>query len=183
VTTTAPPIDITRALATPGYMEPAELSWLATQASRSHLIAEIGSWQGRSTRAIADHTPGTVFAIDHFLGVPELLYELTDRPPYWLYKNFTMHLIDRDNVIPVRQSSRDAARLLATLSFDLIFIDGSHIYEDVKQDIRLWKPLVSPGGLLCGHDALEAVGVEHAVGELLPNAEIADGTDIWWIRL
>jgi predicted O-methyltransferase YrrM len=181
--TTTALIDITRALSIPGYMEPAELTWLATQASQSHLIAEIGSWQGRSTRALADHTPGTVFAIDHFLGVPELLYELTDRPPWWLYKTFTMHLIDRENVVPVRRSSRDAARLLAALRFDLVFIDGSHVYEDVKDDIRRWKPLVAPGGILSGHDTLSATGVEHAVSELLPQAELAEGTDIWWVKL
>lgn len=183
MTTTAPPIDITRALATPGFMEPNELEWLATAASRAYLIAEIGSWQGRSTRALADHTPGTVFAIDHFLGVPELLYELTDRPPHWLYKTFTMHLIDRENVVPIRKPSRDAARLLSSLRFDLVFIDGDHQYDSVKEDIRRWQPLVAPHGILSGHDYLSAIGVAQAVDELLPQATIAPDTDIWWLTL
>lgn len=176
-------VDITRALATPGYMEPSELTWLAQQASCSHLIAEIGCWQGRSTRVLADHTPGTVFAIDHFLGVPELLYELTDRPPYWLYKNFTMHLIDRENVVPIRKSSREAARLLSALRFDMVFIDGDHEYQSVCEDIRWWTPLVASGGILCGHDYQDAIGVEQAVSELLPMATVVEETTIWWVRL
>lgn len=176
-------IDIRRALATPGFMEPRELEWLATQASHAHLIAEIGSWQGRSTRALADHCPGTVFAIDHFLGVPELLYELTDRPPHWLYKTFTMHLIDRENVVPIRRPSREAARLLAALRFDLVFIDGDHQYTSVADDIFRWQPLVAPGGILAGHDYLSAIGVAQAVDELLPMAAIAPDTDIWWLQL
>jgi SAM-dependent methyltransferase len=176
-------VDITRALATPGYMEPAELTWLAERASMAHLIAEIGCWQGRSTRVLADHSPGTVFAIDHFLGVPELLYELADRPPYWLYKSFIMHLIDRENVVPIRRSSRDASKLLSKLRFDMVFIDGDHEYQAVHEDIRWWTPLVAPGGILCGHDYQDAIGVEQAVGELLPHAMIADDTSIWWVTL
>jgi len=176
-------IDLTHALAVPGYMEPPELEWLATHASRAYQIAEIGCWQGRSTRVLADHSPGTVFAIDHFRGVPELLYELTDRPPYWLYKRFTMHLIDCENVVPIRLPSKEAARLLSSHRFDLVFIDGDHIYSAVKDDILYWKPLVAPGGILCGHDYQDALGVEQAVTELLPNAQIADGTSIWWVEL
>lgn len=176
-------IDISRALTVQGFMEPPELEWLATQASHHHQIAEIGCWQGRSTRVLADHCPGTVFAIDHFRGVPELLYELTDRPPHWLYKKFTMNVIDLDNVVVVRKPSREAALLLQNMKFDMIFIDGDHTYEAVKEDIRLWKPLVLTGGILCGHDYHEAIGVAQAVTELLPNAQLVDNTSLWWLQL
>jgi len=176
-------IDISRALTVQGFMEPPELEWLASQASCHHQIVEIGCWQGRSTRVLADHCPGTVFAIDHFMGVPELLYELTDRPPYWLYKKFTMNIIDLDNVVVVRKPSREAALLLQNMKFDMIFIDGDHIYEAVKEDIRWWKPLVLPGGILCGHDFQDAIGVEQAVTELLPEAQLVEETSLWWLQI
>lgn len=36
--------------------------------------------------------------------------------------------------------------------FDLIYIDGSHAYQDVRNDIRLAKPLLKVGGVMCGDD-------------------------------
>ena len=36
--------------------------------------------------------------------------------------------------------------------FDFIFIDGGHLYEQVKADIINWKPKVKKGGIMAGHD-------------------------------
>mmetsp|Transcript_24236 Transcript_24236/g.51663 ORF Transcript_24236/g.51663 Transcript_24236/m.51663 type:complete len:469 (-) Transcript_24236:310-1716(-) len=35
---------------------------------------------------------------------------------------------------------------------DLVFIDGDHSEQGVLEDIRLWRPLLRPGGILAGHD-------------------------------
>lgn len=52
---------------------------------------------------------------------------------------------------------------------NLVFVDGDHGYEPVKQDIQAWEPLIVPGGILCGHDYGNPVvpGVKQAVDELL----------------
>ncbi len=39
--------------------------------------------------------------------------------------------------------------------FDLVFIDGDHSYEAVREDIEAWFPLVSANGILCGDDAYQ----------------------------
>jgi hypothetical protein len=36
---------------------------------------------------------------------------------------------------------------------DYLFIDGSHIYEDVKQDFEQWLPFVVSGGIISLHDS------------------------------
>jgi predicted O-methyltransferase YrrM len=38
---------------------------------------------------------------------------------------------------------------------DLIFIDGDHSYEGVKQDFEIYAPLVRSDGLIAFHDILE----------------------------
>lgn len=38
-------------------------------------------------------------------------------------------------------------------SIDFIFIDGSHIYEDVKKDYKLYYPKIKKGGLIFIHDS------------------------------
>ena len=38
------------------------------------------------------------------------------------------------------------------LYFDLIYIDGCHLYESVKNDIKNFLPKIKNGGVLSGHD-------------------------------
>jgi hypothetical protein len=39
-----------------------------------------------------------------------------------------------------------------TIAVDLVFIDGSHKYDDVANDIRFWERHLSVDGVICGHD-------------------------------
>lgn len=36
---------------------------------------------------------------------------------------------------------------------DFIFVDGSHLYEDVKRDFELWYPKLPEKGIICFHDS------------------------------
>ena len=36
---------------------------------------------------------------------------------------------------------------------DLLFIDSSHHYEDVKRDFNQWSPFVVPNGIIILHDS------------------------------
>ena len=36
--------------------------------------------------------------------------------------------------------------------YDLIFIDGDHSYDGVRNDILSWFPKIKIGGFICGHD-------------------------------
>jgi len=51
--------------------------------------------------------------------------------------------------------------------FDFIFIDGDHSYDSCKEDINMWLPKIKQGGIIAGHDYLEAcfMGVVNAVNE------------------
>lgn len=71
--------------------------------------------------------------------------------------------LERINVL--RCKSSDAAKIVGRTK--LVMIDGSHHYEDVAQDIALWKAHMVPGGILAGDDYAEGdfPGVVQAVKE------------------
>lgn len=157
-------------------MSEPELLWLAGGAAEHTHILEVGSWLGRSTRALADNTQGVVCAVDTWQGEGIVERELVTAN---LFDQFERNM-QGARVIPMRMSSLEAAKLCASkqYTFDMIFLDGDHSYESVKADIAAWRPLCN--GLLCGHDYGKAdfPGVTQAVDEIRGRLQVGS---IWAI--
>ena len=136
-----------------GWCSTDDLTWLAKKASTHTRIAEIGSWQGRSTTALADHTAGRVWAVDTWFGSEE--HQPVHHRVYELFCANMWKQITLGKVVSVRLPSVTAAKFFqdAGAKFDMVFIDAAHDFYSVKADILAWWPLLEPGGLLCGHDA------------------------------
>ena len=183
------PIDIVRARKVPGWMTPLELGWLAQRARDARVIVEIGSWKGRSTRALADNTRGTVYAIDPFEGpcytdAGETYPLKTD-----VWKSFAWQLKDHLKSGRVRViKATSAVALPAWLkthgaTADLVFVDGDHRQAAVAADLEAAWPLLKAGGLLAGHDFTNATwpGVQAAVVARF-NGSVQTFETIWWVR-
>ncbi len=54
-----------------GWMGPKALRWLARRAARHRQVIEVGVWRGRTTKVLAAACPGTVWAVDHWLGAQQ----------------------------------------------------------------------------------------------------------------
>lgn len=158
------PLKLDRALAIPGWMRVSELVWLALQATGHSRIAEVGSYLGRSTRALADNTSGWVLAVDH-----------------WRDAEVLTSFCENCNIPNIRTFPFDHQECdpLANAPYDMIFLDGDHSYDAVKRDIATWLPHLSPGGLLCGHD-FSYEGVHRAVLERFGVVHLAALTQIWY---
>jgi predicted O-methyltransferase YrrM len=109
-------------------------------------VVEIGSSRGRSTIAaghalLARTKGGTLYAID-----PQ-----NDELFEQLRANVAAARV-QSVVNLVRATSREARKEFGDRPVDLIFIDGSHEYEDVRDDLRDWLPLVRPGGIVAVND-------------------------------
>lgn len=181
--------NIKRALEIQGWMSEDELRWLAEQATAHRFIVEVGSWKGRSTRALADNAAGMVYAVDHWQGqllteAPTSLDdEISERGADAIYQEFQANLAGT-RASALRMNSAEAAAFVAegTERPDMVFLDGEHAYEGVAADIAAWRPLVAPGGLLCGHDWWHE-GIQKAVKEALPGYQIVRRTNIWWVTV
>jgi len=83
----------------------------------------------------------------------------------------------------LRLTSKEAIKILDPV--DLIFLDGSHEYEDVKWECENYSKLVNSGGVLSGHDYNIFEGVNNAVDEFSKKidkpVQFLDG-NIWYIN-
>lgn len=170
-----------------GYMAWEELAYLATKAKDAKCIVELGSWKGRSTKAMAMASKGKVYAVDSWRGSgggDETGTEAETRGRDTIKGEFYDNVaIPHKNVVVVDVQHEFAGSALkhVTGEVDYAFIDGDHAYEHVKRDILTCLDLMAPGGLLSGHD-LDRPEVQKAVGELLPGWRHVVGS-IWEFRV
>lgn len=148
------------ALEIPGWMTKAELYWLAEQAADRRVIIEVGSWQGRSTKALASMTKGLVISIDSLAGESGTPVDDLDG----LFRDHLKAEIESGKVEVVRKPSLDAAQDYFDGFADMVFIDGCHEYPAPLEDIRAWRKVVRRDGLVCGHDRW-LPGVERSLDE------------------
>jgi len=166
------------------------------EAVRPTTIIEVGSWKGRSAAnimAICKHLEldATLLCIDTWLGSLEN-YARHDADNKWLHEALRLeagyprlhqlfvsnmkHLGLEDRVIPLPLPASIAARVVAEKKIlaDVIYIDGSHDYEDCRSDLRNYWPLLRDGGILFGDDYAAWPGVTRAVEEFCDEFRLHD---------
>jgi hypothetical protein len=139
------------------------------------LIIEVGTWKGDSAITMADYVAdnGTIICVDTWLGSFEMyhfpdMYRKNGYPQvYYQFLSNVVHCGKQNIIVPMPITSHLAARLLRgwKVQADAIYIDASHDYHDVKQDLEDYWPLVKKGGVLFGDD-FKWTGVAKAVNEV-----------------
>ena len=137
----------------------------------AHFV-EIGSWKGKSAAfmatEIANSNKNIKFdCIDTWKGSEEHqqdpdIIKYHDILPIFLKNTEPV----KNYINPIHLDSIAASKLYADKSLDLVFIDASHDYENVKNDIIHWLPKIKLGGIIAGHD-INMDGVNKAVTEML----------------
>lgn len=163
-----------------GWMTFPELTFLYNMAKNMESICEVGSWKARSTHALLSGCKdGKVTAVDTWEGSKELRDDTN-----WMAKQenifdtFTKNTSKFNNLIINKNTSVEASKQYADKTFDCVFVDAGHTYEEVKEDILAWKNKAKI--MLCGHDYFPGVwgGVCQAVDEELGGPDEVHGT-IW----
>ena len=147
-------------------------------------IVEIGCWKGKSSSCMAVKIANSGFKIsfdcvDTWKGSRE--HGEQDES---LYQSFIENMKPVEGLYNAkRMTSLEAAQTYEDGSLDLIWIDASHEYEDVKDDIQAWLPKLKKGGIIGGDDYHPAwSGVIQAVDELMPNSIHNEGP-YWYQRI
>lgn len=175
-------MNLGRALKIYGWMSGPELQFLAYTAAKSNNILEIGSYQGRSTRAMADNSTAKITCVDPWDGKSQIYNgRIHSNGSNEDYSRFWMNLYEyvNRNVIPVRKKFE---QFETSEKFDFIFIDAIHEYDALKADISRALPLLTDGGILAGHDYQKGwPGVIKCVDELFPRKQLVD--TIWSVEI
>lgn len=108
------------------------------------LAIEIGSYLGASSRYIASLLPseGKLYCVDKFDDYDHR-GNIKKKGFGTLYDQFLSNVIISgytDKIIPIKNSSINASMILTDLKPDFIYLDASHKYKDVVDDINAWYP-------------------------------------------
>jgi predicted O-methyltransferase YrrM len=137
-------------------MMPEESACLVELAKGRTRLAEIGVWEGGTTRLLREAmAPGaTLFAVDPY--VPGRLGVNYQR----LIAQGEVDRSGNGSVRWLRTTGAEAARTSAVLAapFDFVFIDADHTYEGLRRDWTSWSPLVARGGVIALHDSVSRAG-------------------------
>jgi len=148
-----------------GWLAPDEgaLLYMAAQScTGSGAIVEIGAWKGKSTIFLAKGSKAgnnvKVYSIDPHTGASE---QKAVNANIWTYPEFktNIHALNVDDIItPIVKTSEEAEKEW-DLPIELLFIDGAHEYELVKQDFELWYPYVIKKGMVLMHDTNPSISL------------------------
>lgn len=152
-------------------------------------FVEIGVWAGRSFIYFLSclqelNKDVNVFAVDTWEGSawePQHKEFIKNKFDGDLYKHFLWNLENAgftDKVIALKMPSVVAAESFADNSIDFCYIDASHTYEEINQDIIAWNPKTC--GIIAGHD-IDHAPVNQAVREHFPDFQRADG-HVWYVE-
>lgn len=176
---------ISKALEIQGWMTATELEWLRKTAlnmvkkDRRAQAAELGSWLGRSTVAIA--IPGIdLFCVDTFRGTPGVPNEATGVRD--IYAEFMANMTRlRLRPIVVRLYAITAAAMFPDYWFDWIFLDCDK--EKFPAQFRAWYPKLKTRGLYSGHDhSPEFPLVQRTLMNTGIDYSVVYGTSIWCFK-
>lgn len=152
--------------------------------NNSHFV-EVGSWKGQSSAFMAVEIINsgkkiTFDCVDHFKGSKEEIHQNDEN-----IKN--LQEIFLQNMQPVNgfyncinMDSIEAAKLYNNESLDFVFLDGSHDYDSIKNDIFAWYPKIKKNGILAGDDYFVFPDVKKAVNEVFWDKHVLTN-DITWL--
>jgi MMP 1-O-methyltransferase len=131
------------------------------------VIVEIGSWKGVSTiwlgKGSKKGNSVKIYAIDPHTG------SLIHREMYgkvWTFEEFKKNIKlaqVEGTIIPIVETSEEAAKNWNNKFIEFLWIDGDHLYNMVKLDFNLWSPFLINKGIIAFHDVTHSKAIRSVV--------------------
>jgi hypothetical protein len=127
-----------------------------------------------------------IYAVDHWLGsINERDTSHKEAVTQDIYEQFTKNLESHgyaDKYKVLKMDSVEASSHFQDRFFDVVFIDGDHVYEGISRDLDAWTPKVKSGGILCGHDG-GYIPIDTALNERFGKTWKMIGGTVWAVNI
>jgi predicted O-methyltransferase YrrM len=137
-------------------------------------FVEIGVFDGKSLSYLVQNILKTQTNVN-FYAVDKWINDID-------FNRFILNMKEcgiKDYINIIREESIVASKKFKDEFFDFIFIDASHSYNDVKNDIISWMPKLKKGGIIAGDDYdIGWPEVIRAVNDILINRTI--NKSVWY---
>lgn len=167
---------------------------LVKQAKTGYHFVEVGTWKGKSAAYMAveiinsgkkitfDCVDTWAGSIEH-LDINSPFYEPLLSIENGLYNHFLENINPvKKSINPIKLTSYEASKTYNDNTLNCVFIDASHEYADVYNDIKNWLPKIKRGGILAGHD-FSYGPIKEALKDALSGGYMDFGEDVWYYKL
>ena len=148
------------------------IGWIAFKAMRRHgaiqkpvefgrVLRYLGQHCLRSVMEIGTRRGGSLYAFSQLAQSNAHIVSLDWHTPGTLQPDLLKQLVrPKQELTCIQGNSHEAAikekvKTVVREPLDLLFIDGDHRYEGVRDDFVSFSPLVKPGGIVLFHDIVE----------------------------
>lgn len=149
-----------------GWYDVTEAYTKFTEGVTVNTILELGSWKGRSAITMAGLNPrATIYCVDTWLGSFEMYNMPSVRKQIPTAYDEFLENVAPYKIMPLRMTSVCGLKYVhwQNIEPDVIFIDASHEFEEMKIDVALARELF-PKAIIFGDDyADEWPGVREVV--------------------
>ena len=115
--------------------------------------AELGVWNGEHAEMLCQYNPQmTLYCVDAWEQFALRAGHPDPRAFVKVRHQAERRLAPYPQAVIWQQFNDEAARAIPDGSLDCIFVDASHGYADVLNDLKVWSPKVRSGGIVSGHD-------------------------------
>lgn len=146
-------------------------------------LLEIGCYAGESSSIFCGRF-AEVTCVDPFVnGYDPKDSASRSSPMLEVQSEFRKRMRKHMNYRLIKKTSDDAIQELRGRTFDVVYIDGAHTYEQVTRDILNYSDLIPVGGYICGHDYCDGwPGVVRAVDECCGKPDKVFKDNSWMCR-
>jgi len=134
--------------------------YLLLQEFKPANFLEIGVFRGQVISLVAlwarlAGRPCQVFGISPFSPAGDSVSKYSSAVDYQddTLANFTHFQLPQPHLVKAFSTDPDARRLIASRSWDMIYIDGNHDYQVVQRDWEVCAQSLNPGGIIVLDDA------------------------------
>jgi predicted O-methyltransferase YrrM len=120
------------------------------------IIVELGTGLGRTTAAMAYACIGSsrkIYTIDNYSQATRFTQVVKSDWSLTAAQENLKRLNLDEHVVFLNYTTTDPALLtIIPTPIDMVFIDATHTYQEVVNDINFWKAVLRMNGIMCGHD-------------------------------